>query len=294
MATINAYKMDGLGNDFLIIDRRKLSVNLSKKQIIDFADRKNIGFDQLIYIEKEMDKYVPITIFNSDGNEVDACGNGSRCIIALLPLIDSTSKEEYDKNSKKTISLKTKNRILTGSLTGKREVQLDMGKPIFDWNKIPLSKKINTRKVDMEIDGDKFNFGFCVNVGNPHIIFFNVFNENFDKYFRNLENIGPKIESHELFPEKVNVTFASIVNKEHIALRVWERGAGLTKACGTAACAAAVAAYELKLVKKTVTVDFVQNTKENRGLYINIVPELENKILMEGPTSGPSKIQLKV
>jgi len=294
MATINAYKMDGLGNDFLIIDRRKLSVNLSKKQIIDFADRKNIGFDQLIYIEKEMDKYVPITIFNSDGNEVDACGNGSRCIIALLPLIDSTSKEEYDKNSKKTISLKTKNRILTGSLTGKREVQLDMGKPIFDWNKIPLSKKINTRKVDMEIDGDKFNFGFCVNVGNPHIIFFNVFNENFDKYFRNLENIGPKIENHELFPEKVNVTFASIVNKEHIALRVWERGAGLTKACGTAACAAAVAAYELKLVKKTVTVDFVQNTKENRGLYINIVPELENKILMEGPTSGPSKIQLKV
>ena len=294
MATINAYKMDGLGNDFLIIDRRKLSVNLSKKQIIDFADRKNIGFDQLIYIEKEMDKYVPITIFNSDGNEVDACGNGSRCIIALLPLIDSTSKEEYDKNSKKTISLKTKNRILTGSLTGKREVQLDMGKPIFDWNKIPLSKKINTRKVDMEIDGDKFNFGFCVNVGNPHIIFFNVFNENFDKYFRNLENIGPKIESHELFPEKVNVTFASIVNKEHIAVRVWERGAGLTKACGTAACAAAVAAYELKLVKKTVTVDFVQNTKENRGLYINIVPELENKILMEGPTSGPSKIQLKV
>ena len=176
MATINAYKMDGLGNDFLIIDRRKLSVNLSKKQIIDFADRKNIGFDQLIYIEKEMDKYVPITIFNSDGNEVDACGNGSRCIIALLPLIDSKSKEEYDKNSKKTISLKTKNRILTGSLTGKREVQLDMGKPIFDWNKIPLSKKINPGKVDMEIDGDKFNFGFCVNVGNPHIIFFNVFN----------------------------------------------------------------------------------------------------------------------
>ena len=294
MTTINAYKMDGLGNDFLIIDRRKSSVNLSKKQIIDFADRKKVGFDQLIYIEKETDQYVPITIFNSDGNEVDACGNGSRCIIALLPLIDSKSKEEYDKNSKKTISLKTNNRILTGSLTGKREVQLDMGKPIFDWNKIPLSKKINPGKVDLEIDGEKFNFGFCVNVGNPHIIFFNVFNENFSKYFHNLENIGPKIESHELFPEKVNVTFASIVSKEHIAVRVWERGAGLTKACGTAACATAVAAYELKLVKKTVTVDFYKNTKENRGLYINIVPELENKILMEGPTSGPSKIQLEV
>ena len=294
MATINAYKMEGLGNDFLIIDRRKSSINLSKKQIIDFADRKNIGFDQLIYIEKETDQYVPITIFNSDGNEVDACGNGSRCIIKLLPLIDSKSSEEYDKNSKKKISLKTKNRILTGSLTGKTEVQLDMGKPIFDWNKIPLSKKINTRKVDMEIDGNKLNFGFCVNVGNPHIIFFNVFNENFDKYFNNLEIIGPKIENHELFPEKVNVTFASIVNKEHVFVRVWERGAGLTKACGTAACATVVAAYELDLVKKTVTVDFYKNTKENRGLYINIVPELENKILMEGPASGPSKIQLEV
>ena len=95
-------------------------------------------------------------------------------------------------------------------------------------------------------------------------------------------------------PEKVNVTFASIVNKEHILIRVWERGAGLTKACGTAACATVVAAYELDLVKKTVTVDFYKNTKENRGLYINILPELENKILMEGPTSGPSKIKLEV
>ena len=114
------------------------------------------------------------------------------------------------------------------------------------------------------------------------------------KYLHDLENIGPKIENHELFPEKVNVTFASILNKENIAVRVWERGAGLTKACGTAACATAVAAYELKLAKKTVTVDFFKSVKENRRLYINIVPELENKILMEGPTSGLSKIQLKV
>ena len=94
MTTINAYKMDGLGNDFLIIDRRKSFVNLSKKQIIDFADRKKVGFDQLIYIEKEKDDIFPITIFNSDGNEVDACGNGSRCIIALLPIIDSKSQGE--------------------------------------------------------------------------------------------------------------------------------------------------------------------------------------------------------
>ena len=287
MATINAYKMDGLGNDFLIIDRRESSVNLSKKQIIDFADRKNIGFDQLIYIEKETDQYVPITIFNSDGNEVDACGNGSRCIIALLPLIDSKSKEEYDKNSKKKISLKTNNRILTGSLTGKREVQLDMGKPIFDWNKIPLSKKINPGKVDLEIDGEKFNFGFCVNVGNPHIIFFNVFNENFSKYFHNLENIGPKIESHELFPEKVNVTFASIVSKEHIAVRVWERGAGLTKACGTAACAAGVAGSVLNLNERCVNVEFTEGILE-------INWKKDNNIYMTGKVSEVKKIKVDI
>ncbi len=295
MATINAYKMDGLGNDFLIIDRRKSSVNLSKKQIIDFADRKNIGFDQLIYIEKELDQYVPITIFNSDGNEVDACGNGSRCIIKLLPLIDSKSKEEYEKNSKKNISLKTKNRILTGSLSDKSKVLLDMGNPIFDWNKIPLSKNIDPGNVDIEIDGEKISFGFCVNVGNPHIIFFNVFNENFDKFYRQLENFGPKIENHKLFPEKVNVTFASIVNKEHIVVRVWERGAGLTKACGTAACATAVAANKLKLVKNAVTVDFHDNLKgEREGLFISIEPEPVNKIFMIGHAGGPSKIELEV
>ena len=150
MATINAYKMDGLGNDFLIIDRRKLSVNLSKKQIIDFADRKNIGFDQLIYIEKEMDKYVPITIFNSDGNEVDACGNGSRCIIALLPLIDSTSKEEYDKNSKKTISLKTKNRS-TNNQNVRLEKELLILKENFKkQNKISQNQKNELRKLRTE------------------------------------------------------------------------------------------------------------------------------------------------
>ena len=100
MATINAYKMDGLGNDFLIIDRRKSSVNLSKKQIIDFADRKNIGFDQLIYIEKELDQYVPITIFNSDGNEVDACGNGNLDkAVELLPTKDKNDFFNFVKNN---------------------------------------------------------------------------------------------------------------------------------------------------------------------------------------------------
>ena len=189
----------------------------------------------------------------------------------------------------KEIKLKTNNRLLNAKIVGNLQVELEMGKPLFGSEDIPLSKKINTADITLEINNKKFTGGFCVNVGNPHIIFFmeNCFEQD-------LKSIGPKIENHNLFPEKTNVTMAQIIDGNNITVNVWERGAGLTKACGTAACAAAVAAYELKLVKKTVTVDFVQNTKENRGLYINIVPELENKILMEGPTSGPSTIQLKV
>ena len=110
-----------------------------------------------------------------------------------------------------------------------------------------------------------------------------------------MENFGPKIENHKLFPEKVNVTFASIVDKEHIVVRVWERGAGLTKACGTAACATAVAANKLKLVKNAVTVDFHDNLKEEQeGLFISIEPEPVNKIFMIGHAGGPSKIELEV
>ena len=139
----------------------------------------------------------------------------------------------------------------------------------------------------MEIDGNKLNFGFCVNVGNPHIIFFNVFNENFDKYFNNLENIGPKIENHELFPEKVNVTFASIVNKEHIAVRVWERGAGLTKACGTAACATAFAAKQNGLVNDKVDIEF-----STGRLTISI--DENNSIHMKGPVSDIEEINFKI
>ena len=135
MPLIKAFKMDGLGNDFIIVDRRKNLINFSKEEIIKLANRKsfhrNIGFDQMIFIEKEINKTFPITIFNSDGNEISACGNGSRCIAYFL---------SKDLNTK-TIKLKTNNRLLNAKIIGDLDVQIEMGKPIFDWDKIPLKKK---------------------------------------------------------------------------------------------------------------------------------------------------------
>ena len=131
MPVIDAFKMDGLGNDFIIIDRRKNSINLSKEEMIKLGDRNNIGFDQIIFIEKEVDETFPITIFNSDGGEVSACGNGSRCVAYLLSKNFNTDE----------IKLKTNNRLLSAKIVGDLNVQLGMGKPIFDWDKIPLIKK---------------------------------------------------------------------------------------------------------------------------------------------------------
>ena len=162
MAIINAYKMDGLGNDFIIIDRRENSINITKDKIKELGSRNNIGFDQLIFIEKGKENLFPITIFNSDGGEISACGNGSRCVAYLLG----------KKINSKSIKVKTNNRILDAEITGNLIVKLNMGKPLFDWNKIPLAKKIDNKKVDLIIDGKSFKSGFCLNVGNPHIVFF--------------------------------------------------------------------------------------------------------------------------
>ena len=159
---LNAYKMDGLGNDFIIIDRRESSISLTKEKIIELGDRSNIGFDQIIFIDKKKESSFPIKIFNSDGGEVSACGNGSRCVAYLL-----------GKNlNPKEIKLKTNNRVLNAKIVGNLQVELEMGKPLFSFEDIPLSKTINPADVSLKINDKTFSNGFCVNVGNPHIIFF--------------------------------------------------------------------------------------------------------------------------
>ncbi|MDC0513659.1 diaminopimelate epimerase [Pelagibacteraceae bacterium] len=276
MAIINAFRMDGLGNDFIIIDRRKKSINISKKKIIELSKRKsfhrNIGFDQIIFIEEEVNKTFPITIFNSDGNEISACGNGSRCIAYFL---------SKDLNTK-SIKLKTNNRFLDAKIIGDFNVQLEMGKPVFDWDKIPLIKKLDHENITLDIEDKIFTDGFCLNVGNPHIIFFVK-----DCFEYDLKKLGPKIENHELFPEKINVTFAQIDDKNNITVNVWERGAGLTKACGTAACATAVASSMKKLTENNIDIKFKEGI-----LNINIDKNLN--IFMTGSVSDikPTKLEI--
>ena len=272
MQVINGFKMNGLGNDFIIIDRRKNSIDLSKEEIIKLGNRNNIGFDQIIFIEKEINEVFPITIFNSDGGEVSACGNGSRCIAYLL---------SKDINTKK-IKLKTNNRLLDAKIIGDFNVQLGMGKPIFDWNKIPLTKELDHSNITLNIDGKIFSNGFSLNVGNPHIIFFVK-----DCFEYDLKMLGPKIENHDLFPEKINVTFAQISNKNNIMVNVWERGAGLTKACGTAACATAVASSIKKLTENNVNVKFKEGT-------LNIKIDENLNILMTGPVSDIKNIKIEI
>ena len=268
----NAYKMDGLGNDFIIIDRRENSFSLEKDKIIKLGSRSSIGFDQIIFIEKEKNNSFPITIYNSDGGEVSACGNGARCVAYLLSKNLNTNE----------IKLKTNNRLLNAKIFKNFNVKLDMGKPLFDYNDIPLSKKINSEYINLKIGNETFKGGFCVNVGNPHIIFFVK-----DCFKHDLKIIGPKIENHELFPEKTNVTFAQVINKNNITVNVWERGAGLTKACGTAACATAIAAIKNNLVDNKVDIRFTEGA-------LNIEVDKNENIFMTGPVSEIKEIKLEI
>jgi diaminopimelate epimerase len=276
MPTIKAFRMDGLGNKFVIVDRRKDIVNITKEKIIHLAKlesfHREIGFDQIIFIEREIDKTFPITIFNSDGGEVSACGNGSRCVAYLLG---------KDLNTKE-VKLKTNNRLLNAKIVGNLDVELAMGKPIFEWNKIPLSKNLDHSKISLNIEDKVFTDGFCLNVGNPHIIFFVK-----DCFEHDLKILGPKIENNKLFPERTNVTFAQVNDRNNITVNVWERGAGLTKACGTAACATAVAAMIKKLTENDINIKFKEGT-------LNLKIDKDLNIFMRGPVSDIKYTKLEI
>ena len=275
MNKLDAYKMDGLGNDFIIFDKRKKSISLTKNQIIKISDRSNVGCDQVILINSDESNNAYLTFYNSDGNEIKACGNGSRCVAYLL----------MKENNTKKISLKTKAGILQAKLDNKNLVSINMGQPNFDWEKIPLSREMDNKNLKIKInttDGKKIIGGFSLSVGNPHVIFFV---ENINQF--NIKDIGPKIENHEYFPEKCNITLASIKNKKHVKVNVWERGAGLTKACGTAACATAVAGAVLRLNERYVDIEFPE------GL-LNVDWKANNNIYMTGKVSEVKKITVNI
>jgi len=272
---IKAFKMDGLGNDFVIIDNRQKVTELSKEQIIKICDRNFIGCDQLIFIEKDNTADARLKFFNSDGGESGACGNGTRCVANLI------SKE----NSKKNIILATLSGNLKSKILENNLVTTEIGKAKTKWSEIPLSNELNTLNLNIQINDKKNNAyfgGTAVNVGNPHVIFFVDEIQNFD-----ISIIGPQLEVHKTFPEKCNVTIAQIINKNLIKVKVWERGAGLTKACGTAACATAFAGVLNKFTDNNTDIEF-----ETGKLSIFI--DDKNSIHMEGPVSDIKKISVKL
>ena len=272
---IKAYKMDGLGNDFVIIDQRIKNIDLSKDQIVKICNRNFIGCDQLIIIKKNPKLDAELEFYNSDGSTSGACGNGTRCVANFL------SKE----NKQKKITVSTSSGVLKSNILDNNFVETEIGVPKVKWNEIPLSKNLDTKNLKIKIL-NKNNIehigGTAINVGNPHIIFFVEDVENFD-----LKKIGPEIENHKLFPEKCNVTLAKVINKNLVKVKVWERGAGLTKACGTAACATAIAGNINGLVEKKTDIEFKLGK-------LSIFIDDKNSVHMNGPVSDIKNIEIKI
>jgi len=272
---IKAYKMDGLGNDFIIIDQRNKIIEFSKKEIVKICDRNFIGCDQLIVIKKNKELDASLEFFNSDGSSSGACGNGTRCVAYLL------SKE----NNKKEITVWTFSSILKSKILNNNLVETDIGIPKIQWNEIPINENKNTNNLGIKILDENNNEhvgGTAINVGNPHVVFFV---KNIDNF--NIKKIGPTVENNKLFPEKCNVTIAKVVNNNLIKVKVWERGAGPTKACGTAACATAVAGNINGYIKEKVDIKFELGK-------LSIFIDEKNNIHMKGPVSEIKEIDIKL
>lgn len=263
-------KMNGLGNDFVVVDVRETARPFSAATVRAIADRETgIGCDQFILIERPRaggDCFMGIR--NADGGEVEACGNAARCVVALM--LEETGK---DKVTVETLGARTQGwRAPNGDIT------VDMGAPRLQWDEIPLAEEIrDTRGIELQIgpiDAPILHTPAAVNMGNPHAIFFV---DDVDAY--DLAQIGPLLENHPMFPERANISLAKAVDRNHIVLKVWERGAGLTRACGTAACAAAVAGARKRLTDRSVTV-----TLPGGDLQLEW-RESDDHVLMTGPAT---------
>jgi diaminopimelate epimerase len=231
------HKMHGLGNDFAVFDAREAPVEMSEARARALADRKTgIGCDQLILLECSEVADVKMRIFNADGGEAEACGNASRCVVLLQG---------------GTSSIETRGGTIKGSAED-QGASVEIGVPRFAWDEIPLAYPVDTAA--MPVGWEELQNPAAVNVGNPHLIFFVGDADAVD-----LARLGPEIERDPLFPQRINVNVASVHGKA-IRLRVWERGAGLTRACGTGACATAVAAIRRKLVTSPVEVQLPGGT----------------------------------
>jgi diaminopimelate epimerase len=260
-------KMNGLGNDFVVLDARLRPLSISQDLARAIADRKTgIGCDQLIVIEPSAKADVRMRIWNNEGFEVESCGNASRCIADVL----------FAETRKSVVTIDTLGGFLSCEKGGNGLVTVDMGVPRFGWQDIPLSEPFaDTRHIELQvgpIDAPLIHSPSVVNVGNPHCIFWVK-----DLDIVDLAKTGPMLEHHPLFPQRANISLARIDAKDHITLKVWERGAGLTRACGTGACAALVAAARIRLTHRKATV-----TLPGGDLMIEW-READDHMLMTGP-----------
>jgi diaminopimelate epimerase len=268
-AGVHFRKMNGLGNDFVVLDLRDRALPLGEAVVRAIADRETgIGCDQFITIEKPRhggDAFMGIR--NQDGGIVESCGNAARCIGELM--LEETGKDAVviETLAGPTVATRAPGGLIT----------VDMGEPRLKWNEIPLSEEFrDTRAIELEVGplgAPIMHSPAVVNMGNPHAIFFVKDVDAID-----LGRIGPMLEHHPLFPERANISVAQVLTPNHIKLKVWERGAGLTKACGTAACATAVAAVRKRLTDRMMTISLPG------GDLLLEWREANNHVYMTGPT----------
>lgn len=263
MTNIKFTKMSGAGNDFVIVDSRTSNYQFSKQKISKISNRDNIGCDQFILIKNSTQADVFMEIYNLDGSKSGACGNATRCVADII----------MREKSCQQITIETAADILECrrvSLGSENLIAVNMGKPKFEWSEIPLAIAMNTE--DLVIN-EVCNYHFsAANVGNPHLVTFLTKPISDSEFF----NLGPKLETNQLFPEKINVEFARIIAPNHIEVRVWERGSGETLACGSGACAVAVLAIKKGLVaREKITTSF-------KGGDLFIEWREDNSIIMTG------------
>jgi len=264
-------KMNGLGNEIVIVDLRRAP------KAIDAAEARAAArqepYDQLMALyPARAEAEASLRIYNNDGSEAGACGNGMRCVAALVAA----------ENGKTALDFETPAGLVACWSAGKDLFTVDMGRPHFRWDEIPLAKEMpDTRAIDLQIEpagAPILRAPSAVSMGNPHAIFWVE-----DPGAYDLRQIGPRLERDPLFPQRANITLAKVAARNHLVIRTWERGAGLTMACGSAACAAAVAAARLSRTGRSVTV-----TLPGGDLAIEW-READDHVLMTGPVEYEHK-----
>jgi diaminopimelate epimerase len=269
MTKLTFTKMHGLGNDFVVLDARAGAPELAEAQVRAIADRRTgVGCDQLITIESSDRAAAFMRVHNADGGEVPACGNGARCVASRL----------MDELAADNVTLDTSAGVLEAVREGDGSVTVDMGLARLDWRDIPLATEMDTLHLDLAI-GPKtapvLADPVAVNVGNPHAVFFV---EDVDTV--DLQTVGPILEHHPIFPLRANISVAAVRSRRSVRLRVWERGVGITHACGTAACATVVAGGRRDLLDRDASVEV-----ELDGGILRVTWRRDGHVAMNGPVA---------